>query len=253
MGFLIKLQKQPTTRSKVVNRLIPIFVLVFFASVQPLFAGSCSVGQGATYNRAKLNAALKCLNSNLVQSQAQVAALKTDIAELQQFQAQVATLKADVAELQAEILALKGLVPPMEPVNMYEDNYVRIQLTGAGKTITDPVNHEADLHLRLLITNKTTDILYLAHESYTSNVADENGITDTNDQMTGIKFVGASETNGNYYSAIGAGSSITASWTNYWNRNFYNAHFIDASFGFVRYEYGGNTRFSAGFSGIVVP
>jgi hypothetical protein len=232
--------QQATQRSSTMKRFIPIVTLFLLATVQPLFAGNCNVTQGSTYNRAALNKALKCLNTNLAGANGQIAALK-----------------AENDALQADVLGLKGLVPPMGAVSMYEDAYVRIELTGAGKTIIDPVNHTAELGLRLLITNKTADILYLAYQDSTASVADDNGKSNQRINLQGIAVVRVPDTDGNHYSAVGAGSSITATWycsrNNMYFVNFYDAHFIAASFGFVRYDYAGNTRFGAGFTGVVLP
>jgi hypothetical protein len=231
--------QQSTQRSSRMKRFIPIVTLFLLATVQPLFAGNCNVTQGSTYNRAALNKALKCLNTNLAGANGQIAALK-----------------AENDALQADVLGLKGLVPPMGAVSMYEDAYVRIELTGAGKTLTDLFNHKGEVYVRLLVTNKTSDVLYLGAEYNQSNLADENGQAISGAYVNGIKSVYANTSEVNSYSALGPNSSLTVTYPDWYSSSeqvFFYAHYMDASFGFVRFDQTGRYRFSAGFTNAVLP
>lgn len=166
----------------------------------------------------------------------------------------ITQLKSDVATLQSQVATLQGKIFPYGLVNMYEDSRVKIVLTGESKKITDMVNHKAEVAFRLLITNKTASALYIGYENNTSSVVDEFGTGQFNIKPSGIENVNATESNGNYFSVISPNSSLTANWTSddYWV-NFYESHYLTASFGFVIFGNSGNTRFNAGFTGIHLP
>jgi acylphosphatase len=166
----------------------------------------------------------------------------------------IAQLKTAVATLQSQVATLQGKIFPYGLVNMYEDSTVKIVLTGESKTVTDLVNHYTNVALRLLITNKTANTIYIGYEYNTSNVVDENGKGESNRALSGIEGVYGDSSNGNYFSAIGPKSSLTVNWVSSDYRTiFYSSHYLTASFGFVLFGNTANTRFNAGFTGIHLP
>jgi hypothetical protein len=165
-------------------------------------------------------------------------------------------LKADVKTLQQQVAALSGRIFPYGLVNMYEDSNVKIELTGQSKTVTDSANQYTTLRFRILITNKTSSVIYVAQQDYTQSVFDEHGNGEDNTRLDGIKNTSPSQRSTDGFSAISPKSTLTAAWVNYnsrYSKIFYNSHYITASFGFILYGPSSNTRFNAGFTGIYLP
>lgn len=168
----------------------------------------------------------------------------------------ITQLKADVKTLQRQVAALSGRIFPYGLVNMYEDSNVKIELTGQSKTVTDQANQYTKVQFRLLITNKTSNVIYIGYESNTSSVFDEHGNGETQTDLSGIKYVYSSSRSTNDFSAISPRSTLTAAWVNRYassSKTFYNSHYLTASFGFILCGTSSNTRFNAGFTGIYLP
>ncbi|MDQ7832337.1 MAG: hypothetical protein RDU30_11425 [Desulfovibrionaceae bacterium] len=163
-------------------------------------------------------------------------------------------LKADVKTLQSQVAALSGRIFPYGLVNMYEDSNVKIELTGQSKTVTDIGNRYTTVAFRLLITNKTTNTMYIGEEIWSSSVFDEHGRGEVEKSLKGISTVYSNASNRDYFSAISPNSTLTANWTSPgMSATFYDSHYLTASFSFVLFGTSGNTRFNAGFTGIYLP
>lgn len=169
---------------------------LLLASSQAARAVNCGGTLGSKYNAKTAqtaNAKFNCLGKEIDATNASnatnandIATLKNDVTALKNsggsgggsasLAADVAALKNSVNTLNAAVAALQGQPPTIPPSVIFEDSFLKGQVTGASRNVSNHINSQSSsttVSASFTVTNKTQQVLLLLAYYYSPKIIDD--------------------------------------------------------------------------------
>jgi hypothetical protein len=143
--------------------------------------------------------------------------------------------------------ATKPYTPLARTVTAVENNFMSMNLSGVSKS------QDGEIRLAFIITNKTTDNLYLGLSNEYGTITDNFGQICGNRQLEGLATISSSANQPSNFTLISPNSTSTVAAS---QCRFPTSTEFNATFPLVRYQpsttnpAGEQTKFSVGFTGI---
>ncbi|MGZ8242995.1 hypothetical protein [Methylomagnum sp.] len=125
-------------------------------------------------------------------------------------------------------------ITPAPLRSIYEDSFVKIEISGLSQTLDS--NRYAIVRIAYLITNKTTNVLYVGSNNNQS-VTDENGNSCSGRSFSGINHSVFSNSSIGSYSVINPNATLSFAWRGDRDSNCsFTGQIYNTSFELVRYN-----------------